>query len=77
MPQFDRITVNPAQMNGQPCVRGLRLTVRRLLEAIAVYPDRAELKREYPEVEDEDINQAIRYAAAMVGDETIQLKPAS
>ena len=64
-------------MNGQPCVRGLRLTVRRLLEAIAVYPDRAELKREYPEVEDEDINQAIRYAAAMVGDETIQLKPAS
>jgi hypothetical protein len=42
-------------MNGQPCVRGMRLTVRRVVEAIAIYPDRSELKREYPELEDEDI----------------------
>ena len=37
-------------MNGEPCIRDLRLTVRRVLEALAIYPDRAELKREYPEL---------------------------
>lgn len=51
-------------MNGQPCIRDLRLTVRRVVEALANYPNRAELKREYPELEDEDIRQALAYAAA-------------
>ena len=37
--QFDRITVNPEIMNGQPCIRGMRLTVRRVVQAAAVYPD--------------------------------------
>ncbi len=41
-------------MNGEPCIRDLRLTVRRVIEALAVYPDREELKREYPELEDEE-----------------------
>ena len=65
---FDRITINPEQMNGQPCIRGMRITVRRVLEALAVYPDRAELKREYPEIEDEDIKQALGYAATYLDD---------
>jgi len=64
MGTLDRITYDPAQMNGQPCVRRLRLTVRRVLEALATYPDRVELKREYPELEDEDIRQVLAYAAA-------------
>lgn len=51
-------------MNGQPCVRGLRLTVRRVLEALATYPDRDELRREYPELDDADIRQVLEYAAA-------------
>jgi len=46
-------------MNGQPCIRDLRITVRRLLEALATYPNRDELRREYPELEDDDINQAL------------------
>jgi uncharacterized protein (DUF433 family) len=66
MPSFDRITSDPAHMGGQPCVRGLRLTVRRLLEAIALYPDRDELFREYPELEAEDIHQALAYAGTTV-----------
>lgn len=41
----------------------LRLTVRRVLEALATYPDREELRGEYPELEDEDIRQALLYAA--------------
>lgn len=65
---FDRITTNPARMNGQPCIRDLRLTVRRVLEALATYPDRADLRREYPELDDEDIRQALGYAATMLED---------
>ena len=72
-PSFDRITCDPARMNGQPCIRQLRLTVRRVLEALATYPNRDELKREYPELQDEDIRQALAYAAANLDDETVEL----
>ena len=58
-------------MNGQPCVRDLRLTVRRVVELVAIYPDRVELRREFPELEDEDIRQALAYAAAAVDDQVI------
>ena len=62
MNRFDRITIDPRKMNGEPCIRDLRLTVRRVLLALALYPDREELKREYPELEDEDIQQALAFA---------------
>ncbi|MGB0745333.1 MAG: DUF433 domain-containing protein [Opitutales bacterium] len=62
-PQFDRITRDPAQMNGQACVRGMRLTVKRVLEAMSAYPDREELLEEYPELEPEDLDQ-VQVAAA-------------
>ena len=71
--QLDRITVDPTRMNGQPCVRNLRLTVRRVVEAVALYPDRAELFREYPELEPEDVRQALAYAAANLDDRTVEL----
>ena len=70
---FDRITCDPGRLNGQPCIRDLRLTVRRVVEAVAVYPDREELRREYPELEDEDVRQALEYAAANLDDRTIPL----
>jgi uncharacterized protein (DUF433 family) len=70
---FDRITIDPEQMNGQPCIRGMRLTVRRVVEAAALYPDRVELKREYPELEDDDVRQALEYAAESLDDEIITL----
>jgi len=73
MQQFDRITTNVARMNGEPCIRDLRLTVRRVLEGLATYPDRTELKREYPELEDEDIRQALAFAAALVDDKVVPL----
>ncbi len=56
--QIDRITINPKQMNGQPCIRNMRLTVKRIVELLAVYPDRSELFQEFPELE-EDIQQAL------------------
>jgi uncharacterized protein (DUF433 family) len=70
---FDRITVNPLQMGGQPCIRGMRLTVKRVVNLVALYPDRKDLQSEYPELEDEDIRQALGYAAACVGDENVEL----
>ena len=72
-PAFDRITIDPAVMNGQPCIRGMRLTVKRVVRAMAVYPDRAELKQEYPELEDEDLRQALEFAASYLDDEEILL----
>ena len=64
MNPFDRITLRPDRMNGQPCVRDLRLTVRRVLEALAMYPDRADLFRQYPELEPDDVRQVLAFNAA-------------
>jgi uncharacterized protein (DUF433 family) len=75
MTAFDRITSDPAKMNGQACIRGMRLTVRRVIEALASFPDRAELRAEYPELEDEDIRQALAYAAANLDDRVVELRP--
>jgi len=71
--EFDRITVDPNRMNGQPCIRDLRLTVRRVLELLTIYPDREELFREYPELEEEDIQQALAYAATALEDRIVAL----
>ena len=72
MQRFDRITWNPAQMNGQPCIRGMRLTVRRVVEAVASYPNRDDLFRNYPELEPEDIEQALAFAAADLEDSAVE-----
>lgn len=72
--KFDRITYDPNRMNGQPCIRNLRITVRRVLEIVALYPDRRAILTEYPELEDEDIAQALSYAAAIVDDSVVDLR---
>jgi len=65
---FDRITVDPQQMNGQPCIRGMRMTVRRVVEAVSLFPDRAEFFKEYPELNEDDVKQALQFAAANLED---------
>ena len=77
IPPFDRITWDPERMNGQPCIRDLRLTVRRVLEAMALYPNREDLRREYPELEEEDLRQALEFAAAALDDKTYPVPAAS
>jgi uncharacterized protein (DUF433 family) len=74
MTSFDRITTDSAILNGQPCIRGMRLSVRRVLEALATYPDRRELQTEYPELQDEDIRQALAYAAANLDDRVVEFQ---
>lgn len=49
---IDRIVVDPARMHGQPTMRTVRLSVRRVLQLVALYPDRDELRREFPDLED-------------------------
>jgi uncharacterized protein (DUF433 family) len=76
MTALDRITIEPGKMDGQPCIRGMRLTVRRVVEIVADYADREEIRHDYPELEDEDIRQALLYAAAAVEDRTEELAQA-
>lgn len=73
---FNRIVVDPSVLGGQPCIAGTRLTVRRVLEIVALYPDRGELRAEYPELSDEDIAQALAYAASNLDDEVQPLEAA-
>lgn len=73
MGNLDRIAVEPGKMNGQPCIRGMRITVRRVLQAIATYGTGEELRRAYPDLEDEDIRQALEYAAANLDDRVEEL----
>jgi len=72
---IDRITMDPEVMNGQPCLRGMRYTVRRVLEIAALYPDRAERLAEYPDLEDEDFRQALHYASLHLPDQVVTLDP--
>ncbi len=71
--KLDRITIDPTKMNGQPCVRNMRLTVKRVVELAALYPNREEMFREYPELEDEDIRQALTYVATYLDDRIVEL----
>jgi uncharacterized protein (DUF433 family) len=65
---FDRITAEPDKMGGQPCIRGLRISVRRVLEILATYDDRKEIILDYPDLEEDDFKQALLFAAASLDD---------
>lgn len=65
---FDRITVDPERMAGVPCVRGTRVPVSDVLDLLADGRTPADLIAAIPELELEDITQALRYAAAVVRD---------
>ncbi len=63
MAQLDRITIDPEICLGQPTVRGMRITVSVILKQIAAGMSNQEILNAYPELEEEDIRQALRYAA--------------
>jgi uncharacterized protein (DUF433 family) len=74
--KFDRITCIPTLLNGQPTIRGVRLTVRRVIEAPVLYPNREDLRREYPELEPKDIRQALGFAAQNLDDSVLPFEAA-
>jgi uncharacterized protein (DUF433 family) len=61
--QFERITINPEVCMGQPTIRGMRITVAFVLKLLASGMTHEEILKAYPELEKEDILQAIEYAA--------------
>ena len=73
--KLDRIKIDPERLNGQATVRDLRLTVRRVVELVALYPERNELFKEYPELEEKDVQQALMFAALNLDDKIIELTP--
>jgi uncharacterized protein (DUF433 family) len=58
-----RITVDPQVCAGQPCIRGLRIPVSLLLRHLAAGRTPGEVLEEFPELEDEDVRDALRYAS--------------
>ena len=74
---LDRITANPNQMGGIPCIRGLRIPVATIIGLIADEMTHKEILEAYPDLEQEDINQALRFAAYMTKEKEIPIKATS
>jgi uncharacterized protein (DUF433 family) len=69
--RFTRITVDPLQMGGLPCIRGLRIPVATIVSMVAEGMTEAEILEAYPDLTLEDIQEVMRYAAEAPRDEVI------
>lgn len=63
---FPRITLDPNQLDGMPCIRGLRIPVTTVVDMVAAGMSDDEILRDFPDLEPEDIREALQYAAAAV-----------
>ena len=70
---FERITVNPVQMGGVPCIRGLRIPVATVVGMIADGMAEVEILKAYPDLEHEDLREALLFAAEAVREREIPL----
>jgi uncharacterized protein (DUF433 family) len=73
MEKFDRITIDPKVFGGKPCIRGLRFPVSKILDLLAAGMSQEEILSDYPYLEKEDIVQAMKYAAWILQEETIEV----
>ena len=69
---FERITVDPQVCSGKPYVRGLRFPVSRVLGLLAAGETRESILKAYPYLESGDIDEALRYAAYLAEEETVE-----
>lgn len=74
--RFTRITVDPGQMGGAPCIRGLRIPVATVVGMIAEGMPEEEILRNYPDLEREDLREALRYASEAVRERELPLRRA-
>jgi uncharacterized protein (DUF433 family) len=72
-----RITIDPSVCTGKPCIRGMRFPVARLLGLLAAGETRESVLKDYPYLEREDIDEALRYAASLAEDEAVELRPST
>jgi len=61
--EFNRITYNPAQCGGKPCIRGMRIRVKDVLDLFAAGLSSNQILDDFPDLEQEDLNAALQYAA--------------
>jgi len=70
---FERITVRPDQMGGVPCIRGLRIPVATVVGLVADGMRQEEILAAYPDLEAQDVQEALRYAAEAVRERELPL----
>ena len=68
---FDRITFEPGKMGGRACIRGMRITVGTIVGLVAEGETMAAILATYPELEPEDVRQALAYAAWLTREEVM------
>ena len=71
--KFTRVTVNPNQMGGVPCIRGLRIPVATVVGLVADGMSEAEILETYPDLIADDIQEALRFAAEAVRERALPL----
>jgi uncharacterized protein (DUF433 family) len=71
VPPFDRVTFETGKMGGRACIRGLRITVAGIVRQIADGASREEILDEFPDLEPEDIRQALAYAAWLASEDVV------
>jgi uncharacterized protein (DUF433 family) len=74
--RFNRITLDPDKCFGKPCIRGLRMPVASILSYLASGMTVDEILREWPELEREDVQQALAYASWAMEERVVSLEPA-
>ncbi len=77
IPGFPRLTTSPDKLGGKPCVRGLRISVRDVLRALASYPSRDALLADYPDLEPADLTEVLAFAAAMADWNEVTWQPSA
>ncbi len=70
--KFERITIDPQVCTGKPCIRGLRFPLSRVLGLLASGETKETILKAYPYLEAEDIDEALRYAAYLAEEETVE-----
>lgn len=73
MQQFDRITMDPQVMGGKPCIRGMRVTVGMIVEALAAGRTVEQLLADFPYIDESDIREALAFAARLAQGHEIRL----
>jgi uncharacterized protein (DUF433 family) len=73
MTQFERITIDPAVMGGKPCIRGMRVTVGMIVEALGAGRTESEILTDFPYLEREDIRAALSFAARLAQGHEVRL----
>jgi uncharacterized protein (DUF433 family) len=74
--KFTRITVDPGQMGGVPCIRGLRIPAATVVGMVAEGISTEEILRHYPDLESEDVREALRYASEALRERELPLRRA-